>query len=120
MSIKIVISRLFCQLVSVLLSVLFVQISWAGVLDKDPIEETQTNAVAVTAETFKKYETKPGAPAPTFKIVNDTGTFFVEKPTEKLKEVKPVEETKPVDEPDEKDNVESIENPLPSVTETGK
>ena len=55
----------------------------AGSFEKDPVVETQTKVVAVTEETFKNYEKKPGAPAPTFKLVNDSDKFLVEEPVEK-------------------------------------
>ncbi len=52
---------------------------------RDPILETQSKAVPVTEETLKD-EPKPGAPAPTFKLVHDTGVFFVKAPVEQLEE----------------------------------
>ncbi|MBI4388182.1 MAG: hypothetical protein HY582_03985 [Candidatus Omnitrophica bacterium] len=50
----------------------------AGLFDRDPIAETQTKVVPATEETIKN--SGKGAPAPTFKIVEDTGKFFIEKP----------------------------------------
>jgi len=50
---------------------------------RDPILETQSKAVPVTEETLKD-DAKPGAPAPTFKLVHDTGVFFVKPPVELL------------------------------------
>lgn len=102
--------------------ILMSQPGWAGILDKDPIQETQTNVVAVTEETFKKYENKPGAPAPTFKIIDDTGTFFVEKPAEKQEreEMLVDESTREYEEKIEDiEDIEDIENQLPSVTQPG-
>lgn len=50
----------------------------SGLFDRDPVAETQTKAVPATEETIKN--SGKGAPAPTFKIVQDTSKFFVEKP----------------------------------------
>jgi hypothetical protein len=51
----------------------------AGSFDKDPIVETQTKTVPVTEETLRN-EPKAGAPAPTFRLITDTGQFFVADP----------------------------------------
>ena len=53
-------------------------VSWAGPFDKDPILETQTKAVPATEETIKN--SSKGAPAPSYKIMEDTGKFFTERP----------------------------------------
>ena len=53
----------------------------------DPILETQSKAVPVTEETLKD-EGRPGAPAPTFKLVHDTGIFFTKTPVETIEEEK--------------------------------
>ena len=72
--------------VSVLLS--FVGMGWADQFERNPITETQTKGVLVTEESLKNYEKKPGAPAPTFKIVSDTAKFFVSEPFDMLKDRK--------------------------------
>ncbi len=66
----------------------FVGVGWAAQLERNPITETQTKGVLVTEESLKNYEKKPGAPAPTFKIVSDTAKFFVSEPFEMLKDRK--------------------------------
>ena len=69
-------------------AVLPIRFSWgAGSFERDPVVETQTKVVAVTEETLKNYEKKPGAPAPTFKLVNDSDEFLVEEPVEKSGEL---------------------------------
>ena len=57
----------------------------AGQFDREnPIVATQSKVVAVTPETLNEGEKKQGAPAPSFKILNDTGEFFTELPYEQI------------------------------------
>ncbi len=57
---------------------------FAGQLERDYITETQTKPVAVTEELLK--DEKKGAPAPSYRLLKDTGEFFVEAPHEKMEE----------------------------------
>ena len=52
-------------------------------MDRDPILETQSKAVPVTEETLKE-GARSGAPSPTFKLINDTGEFYVQNPMEQV------------------------------------
>ncbi len=56
-------------------------ILWADNFERDPIRETQTLGTPVTPETLKN-PIKPGAPAPSFRIVTDSQRFLVGPPTE--------------------------------------
>lgn len=66
----------------VLLACILSARSWAGNFDRDPIIETQTKPVAVTPETLK--DPKPGAPAPSYKMIEDSSEFFDSKPNENI------------------------------------
>ena len=55
--------------------------------EKDPILETQTRVVPVTADTLNN-DKKPGAPAPSYKMTNDTSDFLVSEPMESVEEEK--------------------------------
>ncbi|PIQ87484.1 MAG: hypothetical protein COV74_00505 [Candidatus Omnitrophica bacterium CG11_big_fil_rev_8_21_14_0_20_45_26] len=62
----------------------------ASLFNDDPVKDTQTTPVAVTEETLQ-YEGQSGAPAPSFKMLKDTGKFFVEEPMEDSETEKTVE-----------------------------
>jgi len=59
----------------------------ASQLDPNPIRDTQSKVVAVTEENIKD-EGKAGAPAPTFRLVHDSGKFLVKDPLEEVMEEK--------------------------------
>lgn len=67
-------------ILALFLVVVICELAWAYG-SRDPILETQSKTVAVTEETLKD-EPRSGAPAPTFKLVHDTGVFFVKTPVE--------------------------------------
>ncbi len=75
----------------------------ASSLERNHIVETQTNVVAVTEESLKNFDKKLGAPAPTFKMVNDTGEFLTEEPVDKLQENKVTKEPSDSGENEEED-----------------
>ena len=66
-----------------MLTLFFSVNGWASRFDKDPITETQSGVVAVTEENIKD-EGRPGAPAPTFKIVGNTDKFLTKDPLEEI------------------------------------
>lgn len=55
---------------------------FASSFDRDPISQTQTRGVPATEETAKN--NKKGAPAPSFKIQDDTGRFMTRAPVEEI------------------------------------
>lgn len=67
--------------------------AFAGVIDREnPVVGTQTKPVLVTQEMLENKE-KKGAPAPSFKLLDDIARFFVKKPVEG--EVRKAETKKP-------------------------
>ena len=70
---------------TVLVLCLYLEFGWASHFGSDPIRETQSNVVPVTEENIKD-EGKPGAPAPTFRILEDSSKFLVKDPIEEIAE----------------------------------
>ncbi len=55
---------------------------WAANYDRDPIVETQSTAVPVTPETLK--DERPGAPAPSFQMIEKSSKFLTAKSAQEL------------------------------------